>query len=60
MQIVKLDRVTSTQDFAEAVSEMIDGDFVVVAKEQTKARGDMAGMVLPEGRALGNLRCQEL
>ncbi len=39
MQVVKLDRVTSTQDFAEAVSEMIDGDFVVVAKEQTKARG---------------------
>ncbi|BCS91703.1 putative biotin ligase [Metallosphaera sp. J1] len=39
MQVIRLERVTSTQDFAEAVSEMVDGDFVVVAQEQTKARG---------------------
>ncbi|MEM3270569.1 MAG: biotin--[acetyl-CoA-carboxylase] ligase, partial [Metallosphaera sp.] len=39
MQIVKLTRVTSTQDFAEAVSEMIDENYVVVAEEQTRARG---------------------
>lgn len=35
----KLNKVTSTQDFAEAVSSMLYEDFLVVAEEQTKARG---------------------
>ncbi|QKQ99643.1 biotin--[acetyl-CoA-carboxylase] ligase [Metallosphaera tengchongensis] len=39
MQTIYLEKVTSTQDFAEAVSSMLEGDFVVVASEQTRARG---------------------
>lgn len=37
--LIKLDKVTSTQDFAEAVYSMLYSDFIVVAEEQTKARG---------------------
>lgn len=49
MQVIKLSKVTSTQDFAEAISEMIDDDFVVVAEEQTRARVDMEGSgILPK------------
>jgi BirA family biotin operon repressor/biotin-[acetyl-CoA-carboxylase] ligase len=37
---IRLTRVTSTQDFAEAIHDMIEEkEFVVVAEEQTKARG---------------------
>ncbi|MGC9106319.1 MAG: biotin--[acetyl-CoA-carboxylase] ligase [Thermoprotei archaeon] len=40
MLVIKLSKVTSTQDFAEAVYQMVEEDeFVVVAEEQTKARG---------------------
>jgi BirA family biotin operon repressor/biotin-[acetyl-CoA-carboxylase] ligase len=39
MLIIKLPKVTSTQDFAEAVSRMLYEDFIVVAEEQTSARG---------------------
>lgn len=39
MLTIKLDKVTSTQDFAEAVYSTLYSDFVVVAEEQTKARG---------------------
>lgn len=35
----KLSKVTSTQDFAEAISSMLYEDFLVIAEEQTKARG---------------------
>ncbi len=35
----KLNKVTSTQDFAEAVSSMLYENFLVVADEQTRARG---------------------
>ncbi|MCY0874436.1 MAG: biotin--[acetyl-CoA-carboxylase] ligase [Acidianus infernus] len=35
----KLSKVTSTQDFAEAISSMLYEDFLVTAEEQTKARG---------------------
>lgn len=31
--------MTSTQDLAEAIYSMVDGDFIVTAKLQTKARG---------------------
>jgi len=38
--VIRLTRVTSTQDFAEAIHDMIEEkEFVVVAEEQTKARG---------------------
>lgn len=38
--MIRLTRVTSTQDFAEAIHDMIEEkEFVVVAEEQTKARG---------------------
>ncbi|AWR94732.1 biotin--[acetyl-CoA-carboxylase] ligase [Acidianus brierleyi] len=37
--LIKLNKVTSTQDFAEAVYSMLYSDFVVIAGEQTKARG---------------------
>jgi BirA family biotin operon repressor/biotin-[acetyl-CoA-carboxylase] ligase len=39
MLVIKLDKVTSTQDFAEAVNDMLYEDFLVIAEEQTKARG---------------------
>ncbi|MCQ4343916.1 MAG: biotin--[acetyl-CoA-carboxylase] ligase [Sulfolobales archaeon] len=40
MLVIRLTRVTSTQDFAEAIHDMIEEkEFVVVAEEQTKARG---------------------
>ncbi|MEM4884302.1 MAG: biotin--[acetyl-CoA-carboxylase] ligase, partial [Saccharolobus sp.] len=39
MLVIKLNKVTSTQDFAEAISSMLYEDFVVIAEEQTKARG---------------------
>lgn len=39
MLVIELNKVTSTQDFAEAVSNMLYEDFIVIAKEQTKARG---------------------
>ncbi|EZQ03200.1 MULTISPECIES: biotin--[acetyl-CoA-carboxylase] ligase [Acidianus] len=32
-------KITSTQDFAEAVHNMLFSDFIVIADEQTKARG---------------------
>jgi BirA family biotin operon repressor/biotin-[acetyl-CoA-carboxylase] ligase len=35
----KLSKVTSTQDFAEAISSMLYEDFLVIAEEQTRARG---------------------
>ncbi|WOE51259.1 biotin--[acetyl-CoA-carboxylase] ligase [Sulfuracidifex metallicus] len=38
---ILLRKVTSTQDFAEAVASMIEGEFVVIAEEQTRARGRM-------------------
>ncbi len=38
---IHLKRVTSTQDFAEAIAPMLEGEFVVIADEQTKARGRM-------------------
>jgi birA, biotin-[acetyl-CoA-carboxylase] ligase region len=38
--VIRLTKVTSTQDFAEAIHDMIEEkEFVVVAEEQTKARG---------------------
>jgi birA, biotin-[acetyl-CoA-carboxylase] ligase region len=38
--VIRLTRVTSTQDFAEAIHDMVEEkEFVVVAEEQTKARG---------------------
>jgi BirA family biotin operon repressor/biotin-[acetyl-CoA-carboxylase] ligase len=38
--VIRLSKVTSTQDFAEAIYQMIEEDeFVVVADEQTRARG---------------------
>ncbi len=37
--LIKLDKVTSTQDFAEAIYSMLYSDFIVYAEEQTKARG---------------------
>jgi len=38
--VIRLTRVTSTQDFTEAIHDMIEEkEFVVVAEEQTKARG---------------------
>ncbi|MBW9141295.1 MAG: biotin--[Candidatus Aramenus sp.] len=39
MLVIKLDKVTSTQDFAEAVYSLLYSEYVVVAEEQTKARG---------------------
>ena len=40
MLVIRLTKVTSTQDFAEAIHDMIEEkEFVVVAEEQTKARG---------------------
>ena len=40
MLVIRLTRVTSTQDFTEAIHDMIEEkEFVVVAEEQTKARG---------------------
>ncbi|MEM0015646.1 MAG: biotin--[acetyl-CoA-carboxylase] ligase [Saccharolobus sp.] len=39
MLVIKLNKVTSTQDFAEAISSMLYENFVVIAEEQTKARG---------------------
>ena len=40
MLVIRLTRVTSTQDFAEAIHDMVEEkEFVVVAEEQTKARG---------------------
>ncbi|MCG2888452.1 MAG: biotin--[acetyl-CoA-carboxylase] ligase [Sulfolobales archaeon] len=40
MLAIRLTKVTSTQDFAEAIHDMIEEkEFVVVAEEQTKARG---------------------
>ncbi|MCQ4343862.1 MAG: biotin--[acetyl-CoA-carboxylase] ligase [Sulfolobales archaeon] len=40
MLVIRLTRVTSTQDFAEAIHDMIEEkEFAVVAEEQTKARG---------------------
>jgi len=38
--VIRLTKVTSTQDFAEAIHDMIEEkEFAVVAEEQTKARG---------------------
>ncbi len=37
--LIKLNKVTSTQDFAEAIYSMLYSDFIVIAEEQTKARG---------------------
>ncbi|WP_338600378.1 biotin--[acetyl-CoA-carboxylase] ligase [Sulfolobus tengchongensis] len=39
MLVIRLSKVTSTQDFAEAISNMLYEDFLVIAEEQTKARG---------------------
>jgi len=39
MLIIKLPKVTSTQDFAESIHDTLYEDFIVVAEEQTKARG---------------------
>ena len=40
MLAIRLTKVTSTQDFAEAIHDMIEEkEFAVVAEEQTKARG---------------------
>jgi len=39
MLIIRLPKVTSTQDFAESVHDMLYEDFIVVAEEQTQARG---------------------
>ncbi|AKA73995.1 biotin--[acetyl-CoA-carboxylase] ligase [Saccharolobus solfataricus] len=39
MLVIRLNKVTSTQDFAEAISNMLFEDFLVIAEEQTKARG---------------------
>ena len=40
MLVIRLTRVTSTQDFAEAIHDMIEEkEFAVVAEEQTRARG---------------------
>ncbi len=38
---IHLRKVTSTQDFAEAIAGMIEGEILVVAEEQTRARGRM-------------------
>ena len=40
MQVFRFTKVTSTQDLAEAIYNMVEEDeFVIVAEEQTKARG---------------------
>ncbi|QGA54593.1 biotin--[acetyl-CoA-carboxylase] ligase [Sulfolobus sp. E5-1-F] len=39
MLVIRLNKVTSTQDFAEAISNMLYEDFLIIAEEQTKARG---------------------
>jgi len=39
MLVIRLPKVTSTQDFAFAIHGKLNEDFVVVAEEQTKARG---------------------
>ncbi|QXJ29860.1 Biotin--protein ligase [Saccharolobus shibatae B12] len=39
MLVIRLNKVTSTQDFAEVISNMLYEDFLIIAEEQTKARG---------------------